>query len=67
MMIVLVYFYDGEVGLSSVGSAIYCVGAHVLFRPGEVGLQLYWGLVPLSRLDRDRYRQVHTDTIVGGK
>ena len=43
--IACIYLY-GEVGLSSVSSATYCAGAHVLFRPGEVGLQPCQGLDP---------------------
>ena len=43
-MCVRVYFYDGEVGLSSVGLAIYGAGVHTLLRPGEVGLPAMSGV-----------------------
>ena len=41
-----IYFHDGEVGLSSVGSAIYGAGVHALLRPGEVGLPAMSGVGP---------------------
>ena len=61
-----IYLFE-QVGLSTVGSAIYCGGARVLFRPREVGLPAMLAVGPSSLLVRDSYRQVHTGTIDGGK
>ena len=52
--IACIYLFE-QVGLSTVSLAIYCAGVHVLFRPGEVGLQPCQGLVP-------RHAQIETCT-----
>ena len=57
-------YFDGEVGLSSVGSAIYCAGVHALLRSGEVGLPAMSGVGPYVTLSvetgTDRYTQVQS-------
>ena len=49
----------GRVGPPSVGSAIYCAGAHALFRAARVGFGTHvGGRSPCHVLFRGRYPQV---------